>query len=228
MNWRAVLFDLDGTLIDTLQDIAVSTNCVLTRHGFPPHPVDAYRTFVGDGVAMLLTRALPTDKRDEKLVGQCVHEFKEAYQQNWNVHSRPYDGVIELLKQLAQVDCPMAVLSNKPHEFTQKCVREYLPHASFRMVEGQRDSIPRKPDPAGAERIARQLRVATRDFLFLGDSSVDMETARRAGMVPVGAGWGFRTHQELQDSGAAAIIDFPLDLLSLLESFRARSPHPEE
>ena len=87
---------------------------------------------------------------------------------------------------------------------------------------------PRKPDPAGAERIARQLRVATRDFLFLGDSSVDMETARRAGMVPVGAGWGFRTHQELQDSGAAAIIDFPLDLLSLLESFRARSPHPEE
>ena len=215
MNRRAVLFDLDGTLLDTLHDIAAAANCVLTGRGFPAHPVDAYRRFVGDGVVMLLTRALPTDERNEKLVGQCVDEFGEAYRQNWNVHTRPYDGVIELLKQLAQAACPMAVLSNKPHEFTQKCVREYLPHGRFRMVEGQRDSIPRKPDPAGAVRIAHQLRIATRDCLFLGDSSVDMETARRAGMVPVGAGWGFRSHQELQDSGACAIIDFPLDLLQL-------------
>jgi phosphoglycolate phosphatase len=214
-HWRAVLFDLDGTLIDTLQDIATSVNEVLARHALAAHPVDAYRDYVGDGVAMLVTRALPLGQREQPLIDQCVRQFGEVYQKNWNVHSRPYDGVHELLSRLAEARIPMAILSNKPQEFTEKCVREYLPEAAFAAIFGQRDSIPRKPAPDSAQIIAHQLGVATHEFVYLGDSSVDMQTACRANMYPVGAGWGFRSRGELQDSGAAAIIDHPRELLAL-------------
>jgi phosphoglycolate phosphatase len=214
-HWRAVLFDLDGTLIDTLRDIAEAANAVLARHRFPTHAIPSYRTFVGDGVAMLMRRALPSHAQDQQLVDLCVRQFREAYEKNWDVHSRVYDGVHPLLQRLAEARMPMAVLSNKPHEFTEKCVRRYLSAAPFAVVLGQRDPLPRKPAPDGAQHIARQLGVAPGDVVYLGDSSVDMETARRAGMYPVGAGWGFRSRQELQDSGASVILDHPLELIGL-------------
>ena len=226
-TWRAVLFDLDGTLLDTLHDIADSANAVLAGHGFPTYAATMYRQFVGEGVATLLARALPADCRDPQRIAQYAAEFREVYGQKWNVHTQPYEGIVPLLDKLSAEHVPMAVLSNKPDEFTQKCVRQYLPRAGFAAVVGQRDTHPRKPDPTAALALACQLSVPADQFLYLGDSAVDMETARRAGMQPIGAGWGFRSRQELRDGGAAAIIDHPLDLLEISTKYEGRRTNNE-
>lgn len=214
---RAVLFDLDGTLLDTLDDIASAGNAALAAEGFPGHPAQAYRWFIGDGVPNLVRRALPADAaRDAALVDRCCERFREAYEHSWNVHTRPYDGVLELVGRIAAKGVPMAVLSNKPHDFTGKCVEEYFPPGLFRVVAGDRPGIARKPDPAGALAIAASLGVEPAAIAYLGDSLVDMTTAVRAGMDPIGAGWGFRTVQELRAHGARRVLDHPLELLDVL------------
>ena len=149
MNVRAVLFDLDGTLLDTLEDIARSANEVLQGLGLPPHPIDAYRRFIGDGVGNLFQRAFPTGVEDAGLVERCVEGFRETYGRGWNVASRPYDGIPELLDGIVSRGLGMAVLSNKPDVFTRQCVDEYLARWPFRAVFGDREGVPRKPDPGG-------------------------------------------------------------------------------
>jgi phosphoglycolate phosphatase len=216
MRVKAVLFDLDGTLLNTLEDIANSANSALIRHGLPANEVDAYRYFIGDGVTMLISRALPAEKRDSDIIAKCVKAFREDYSRNWNVKTSPYDGVPELLDALAAKHIKMAILSNKPHDFTKRCVSELLPNHNFEMILGQRNAIPMKPDPAGALQIADRLGIMPSQFLYLGDSAIDMETAIRAGMFPVGALWGFRPLEELQEHGAQAVIERPMDLLGLL------------
>jgi phosphoglycolate phosphatase len=223
MRAKAVLFDLDGTLLDTLEDIANSANRALIRHGLPANEVDAYRYFIGDGVAMLISRALPDEKRDRGIIAECVKAFREDYSRNWNVKTRPYKGVPELLEALAARHIKMAILSNKPDDFTKQCVSELLPNHSFEMVLGQRDAIPMKPDPGGALEIADRLGITPSRFLYLGDSGIDMETAVRADMFPVGVLWGFRPLEELQEHGARAVIEHPIDLLGLLGKDRG---HP--
>ncbi len=213
---RGVLFDLDGTLLDTLEDIGRSANEALEVLGFPPHPIEAYRQFIGDGITMLFRRALP-DGVDGAAIDQCVGGFRETYGRGWNVATRPYPGVPELLDGLAARSLSMAVLSNKPHEFTVQCVNEFLPRWTFRVVLGDREGFPRKPDPGEAMRIAAQFDLAPRQMAYLGDSAIDMATARRAGMFAVGAAWGFRSVDELQASGARRIVAHPLDLLKLLD-----------
>ncbi len=217
MSVKAILFDLDGTLLDTLVDIADSANSTLARYGLPTHSVDAYRYFIGDGVNMLISRALPNEKRDSDIMAKCVKGFREYYSRNWNVKTRPYDGVPELLDALAAKQIKMAILSNKPDDFTKRCVSELLPNHHFEMILGQRDAIPMKPDPVGALQIADNLGIAPSQFLYLGDSAIDMDTAVRAGMFPVGALWGFRPLKELQKHGAQALIDRPMDLLGLVD-----------
>jgi phosphoglycolate phosphatase len=217
MRFRAVLFDLDGTLLDTLEDIALAANAVLAGRGFRTHEVDAYRHFVGEGVSMLFRRALPEAEANADLIARCAGEFREEYGRTWNVHTRPYDGVPELLDVLAAARLPQAVLSNKPDEFTQRCVREYLSNWEFRVVLGQREGVPRKPDPAGALEIAAAAGVPPEHFLYLGDSATDMQAALSAGMHPVGALWGFRPLEELQAGGARAIIRRPMELLGILD-----------
>lgn len=214
---QAVLFDLDGTLLDTLKDIANSANSALLRYGFPVHSVDAYRYFIGDGVTMLISRALSDENQDSDIIAQCVKEFRQDYSRNWNVNTRPYDGVPELLDALKAKHIKMAVLSNKPDYFTKQCVSELLPNHNFEMILGQRDAIPIKPDPVGALQIADRLGITPSRFLYLGDSAIDMKTAVRAGMFPVGALWGFRPLEELQEHGAQAVIERPIDLLGLLD-----------
>jgi phosphoglycolate phosphatase len=213
MNFQAVIFDLDGTLLDTLDDISSSANSALVRFGLPTHRVDEYRYFIGDGVTELISRAVPAEKRNDDIIADCVKAFRENYVHNWNVNTRPYDGVPELLDALAAKHVKMAVLSNKPDDFTKRCIREFLPGQRFEIVLGQRDGIPRKPDPAGALRIAEILGITPSRFLYLGDSGVDMKTAVRAGMFPVGALWGFRPGEELWENGAQAVIERPMDLL---------------
>lgn len=213
MNFQAVISDLDGTLLDTLDDISSSVNSALVRYGLPTHGVDEYRYFIGEGVTELISRAVPAEKRDDDIIANCVKAFRENYGQNWNVNTRPYDGVPELLDALAAKHVKMAVLSNKPDDFTKRCIREFLPGRRFEIILGQRDGIPRKPDPAGALRIAEILGITPSRFLYLGDSGVDMKTAVGAGMFPVGALWGFRPGEELWEHGAQAVIERPMDLL---------------
>jgi phosphoglycolate phosphatase len=216
MDVRAVLFDLDGTLLDTLADIASAANEVLERHGLPAHPAEAYRRFIGDGVAMLFRRALPPEHAEPERVARCVADFREAYGRGWNVHTRPYAGISELLDALVSRGLGLTLLSNKPDDFTRLCASAYLARWPFRAVLGQREGTPRKPDPAGALEIVHRLGVPAGQFLYVGDSAVDMETARRAGMRPVGVSWGFRPAEELWAAGAEAVIAHPAELLEVL------------
>ena len=216
MKYRAVLFDLDGTLLDTIDDLADSMNAVLERFGFPPHPVDSYKLLVGDGIQMFVRRALPEDKRDEASVASCVEATREEYARRWAVKTRPYPGVPEMLDAVAARGVAMAVLSNKPDDFTIKCVAKLLAKWSFEVVRGVRADGVKKPDPAGAIETARELGIAPGEFLYLGDTNTDMWTAVAAGMFPVGALWGFRSREELVSSGAKVLVAEPGDVPALL------------
>lgn len=217
MHFKAILFDLDGTLLDTLEDLGNAANCVLAEKGFPTHTLDTYRYFVGDGVTMLMNRALPEDNRNDDTIRACVRTFREEYGRNWNVKTRPYDGVAEMLDALTANGLKMAVLSNKPDEFTKQCVAEFLPDWTFDMVLGQNNSVPLKPDPSGAKEIAKCLNISPSNFIYLGDTAIDMKTAVAAGMFPVGALWGFRTGKELLENGALVLVERPPELLNLLK-----------
>ena len=215
-RFLSVIFDLDGTLLDTLEDLGDAVNRVLKRFGFPEHPIDAYRYFVGEGSAMLVERALPESVRHSDIYREVFDAFLADYNQSWKVKTRVYDGVPEMLDRLTDVGVSMSVLSNKPHPFTVECVRELLSKWRFISVLGLRPEVPRKPDPAGALETAQLLGVAPERILYLGDSGTDMKTAVAAGMFPVGALWGFRTREELLANGAAAVIPHPTELLGLL------------
>jgi phosphoglycolate phosphatase len=216
MSYKAIIFDLDGTLLNTLADLGNAVNRVLAQRGFPTHALDEYRYFVGNGTRMLIIRALPEKKRDDETVAECLEAFREDYGQHWKVKTRLYDGVPEMLTALTARGLRIAVVSNKPDDFTKQCVAYFLPHWRFDAVIGQRDEVPQKPDPAGALEAAELLHISPGDFLYLGDSSVDMKTAVAAGMFPVGALWGFRSAKELRENGAQALITRPLELLDLL------------
>jgi phosphoglycolate phosphatase len=225
MDARAVLFDLDGTLLDTLDDIADAANAVLEGEGFPTHPAGDFRKFIGEGVAVLFRRALPAGIGDDPaFVGRLVEAFREEYGRCWNVKTRPYEGIPELLDALTVRGLALALLSNKPDDFTRLCAGAYLDRWPFRVVLGARDGVPRKPDPAGAFEVAGRLELPPSAIVYVGDSAVDIETARRAGMVPVGVSWGFRPVEELREAGAVAVIDRPGDLLAVLESPLAARP----
>lgn len=214
---QAIVFDLDGTLLDTLEDLASAVNRVLSSHDFPTHHVDAYRYFVGDGARTLFERVLPEHDRSEELLEICLEEFREDYGQNWNVRTRPYPGIEPLLDALVARGTRLAVLSNKPHEVTLKCVEGILPRWKFEEVLGQRPGIPKKPDPAGALELVARMKLAPDAFLYLGDTATDMRTAAAAGMLAVGALWGFRTAEELASSGARHLAGHPLEVLPLLD-----------
>jgi phosphoglycolate phosphatase len=218
MGYHGVVFDLDGTLLDTLEDLAGSTNAALRELGFAEHPVDRYRTFVGDGVGELARRALPEGRRDSASVDRAVAAIRDVYGRRWAERTRPYAEIPELLDELTARRLQLAVLSNKPHDLTTRIVAALLPRWSFAAVLGARPETPRKPDPRGALAIARQLGLPPAQLLYLGDSGVDMTTARAAGMVALGALWGFRGEEELSAAGAQRLLQRPLELLALLDS----------
>ena len=214
---KAVLFDLDGTLLDTLTDLAESMNAVLARLGLPGHPRDAYRYFVGEGVEVLARRALPEESRRQEMIRRCADEMRIEYQGRWAETSRPYPGIPELLDSLASLGLSLTILSNKPDDFTRLAVNRFLPGWPWQEVRGERAGTPRKPDPSGALVIAGKLGLAPGQFLYLGDTNIDMRTAITAGMYPVGVLWGFRTRTELEEAGAKTLLHHPLDLLAQLD-----------
>jgi len=207
---------MDGTLLDTLEDLADAMNRTLEDRGFPIHSVKAFRYFVGNGVAKLVSRTLPPEKRNSELTAECLEAFLTEYDRNWNRKTRLYDGVPELLDALTAKEIPMAVFTNKPQHFAELCMREFLPKWEFGVVLGQREGYPMKPDPAVPREIAEHLDIAPEAFLYLGDSDADMKTAVNTNMFPVGALWGFRSEKELRESGAVKVIRQPMELLKFL------------
>ena len=217
MPYKAIVFDLDGTLLDTLEDLADSTNAALAAMGLPEHPVAGYRYFVGDGLENLVRRTMGPRASDPAEVARGVELARQEYAGRWADKSKPYPGIHELLDQLTARGIPMGIFSNKPDEFTQLCVTRLLPSWRFAAVQGAMVDFPKKPDPAGALAVAAKLGVAPADVLYLGDTNTDMRTAIAAGMYPVGAVWGFRTADELRDAGAAVLVKSPMDLLAVLD-----------
>jgi len=213
LNHKAIIFDLDGTLLDTLQDLALSVNNVLRQKGYSEHSVDAYRYFVGDGIEKLAERAFPAGTFVEKMdLDLAVREIKEEYGRRWADNTRPYRGVPELLNFLEEKQIPKAIFSNKPHEFALLTVDVLLADWSFFDIIGIRAGTPRKPDPEGAMQIARALQIKPREIIYLGDTSTDMQTAVAGGFYPLGALWGFRTGEELLKGGAQDLVREPFDV----------------
>ena len=215
-KFDAVMFDLDGTLLDTLEDLADSMNSVLATRGYPEHPIDAYRYFVGDGMHNLIRRALPNAAADDETVEAAAVEMRAVYAKRWDHKSRPYDGIPEMISALSAKSLRLCVLSNKPDGFTKLCVSKLLDPTRFEVVRGALDDVPRKPEPIAAIRIAKEMGIPRDRFLYLGDTNTDMKTANGAGMFAVGAAWGFRPESELVQYGARVVIHRPRELLDLV------------
>jgi len=211
---KAFIFDLDGTLLNTLADIGDAVNQVLLKRGYPTHSMDRYRMFVGDGLELLIKRALPKRESSPDNVLACLGEFKTAYEKTWDATTTPYDGIPELLNYLTQEGIRLAVLSNKPHVFTRQCVDKQLASWTFEKVMGFSSRFPKKPDPAGALSIMSDLNIDKKNCLYMGDSGVDMQTAAGAGIFSIGAAWGFRSETELMEHGCRFLAKHPMDVIS--------------
>ncbi len=208
----ACIFDLDGTLLDSLQDIGDSMNRVLARHDYPTHALDAYRLFIGDGLNKLVERALPSEAAP--YVEDFVEYMNAEYAASWSNNTRPYAGIKGLLDSLSRAGVPMSILSNKPDGFTREMCDKLLGEWRFVAVSGVVTLERRKPDPRRALEMAGEMGVAAAECYFIGDSGVDIMTAKNAGMVAVGVDWGFRPSDELRD--ADHIIMQPAELLAIL------------
>jgi phosphoglycolate phosphatase len=213
--FKACIFDLDGTLVDSLKDLAVSVNHALGLQGLPTHEVEKYRYFVGRGAAKLVEEVLPEGQRDKLTQEATSKLFNEYYNLHFLDNTLPYDGIVALIEKLKQRGIKLAVVSNKPDLFVRKIV-DNLFAGYFDSVCGHRDDIPHKPDPTIVNEVCSLISTSPQDCVFIGDSGVDMQTANNAGMFAVGALWGFRTRDELAQNGAAALIERPEDLLALL------------
>jgi phosphoglycolate phosphatase len=212
-----VIFDLDGTLIDSLGDLADSLNLVLEGYGYATHPRDSYRHFVGDGIEMLVRRALPPEIVDEIDIPGVVSKMRQEYSTRWTATTRPFPGIPELLIELHSRRIQTAVLSNKPDTPTRRIVGELFDDIVFEIVRGALEGVPLKPDPTAALDIVSELGVGAGRSIFIGDTRIDVATGRNAGMRTVGVTWGYRDAHELVEAGADHVIGTPLEMLNLLD-----------
>lgn len=217
VRYEAVIFDLDGTLLDSLEDLADSMNSVLVQLEYPVHPVEKYKYFVGDGMRQLARRVLPSGETDEAIVNKTIELMAIEYGKRWSDKTRIYPGLAETLDGLISSGLRLAVLSNKPDPFTKRMVSELLSRWSFDPVFGARPDTPVKPDPQSALEISKIWGIAPERILYVGDTGTDMRTAASAGMHAIGVTWGFRMVEELLEHGAQSIIDQPLELLAMVE-----------
>jgi phosphoglycolate phosphatase len=215
MDAEGAIFDLDGTLVNSLDDLADSMNHVLLKFNYPAHEASTYMSFVGNGIRNLVHVALPESARDEQTVSACHDLMMETYAANCIHKTKPYEGITDLLSALKSFNMRLAVLSNKTDTLTKIIVQSLLP-GYFDVVMGLSTEAHKKPDPFGALQISNILGIRCNSIIFTGDSGIDMQTAVNAGMHGVGVLWGFRTREELRNNGAEHIIEHPLDLLAIL------------
>ncbi len=214
---KAVIFDLDGTLSDSITSIQYSADLALAPLGYGPFSVQQYKYFIGDGAANLIKRCLIAGGDTE-----CVHfeeafaRYREIFGENCMYQVKPYDGILQLLAELKEKGVKLAVLSNKPHQETVNVVETLFGKGYFDVIQGQKPEVPIKPDPAGVHQILEQLCLQAEDILYLGDTGTDMATGKSAGAFTIGALWGFRERKELEEGNADAIIAHPLELPAYL------------
>ena len=212
---KAIFFDLDGTLANSLLDLATSCNYALTQHGFATHETEKYKYFVGDGMQKLIERILPENSRTEEIRAQVFNTFWEHYKAHYFDNTIPYEGVCELITALKDRGYIIAVISNKADEMCQAVVNKLFP-STFDLVCGKLENYPTKPDPALFNLLTQKLGVIASECLVVGDSGMDMKTAVNAGALGVGVLWGFRTKDELLSNGAKYIIEKASQLLDIL------------
>ncbi|MGJ0313689.1 HAD family hydrolase [Aliarcobacter cryaerophilus] len=212
---KTVIFDLDGTLLDSIEDIASSMNKVLESLQLPTHKIEDYKHFVGGGVDILVENALSNQSKEIK--DEVIKRFKIEYDGKLHSKTLPYDGIYELLDELKKLDINLAVLSNKPHEFTVSYVNHFFKNYNFKEIHGQKKDVPKKPDPKAALDIVKCLDSSCENTYFIGDTKIDMQTAKNANMTAIGVLWGFRDEKELRDFGADFIVSNPLEILKILQ-----------
>lgn len=213
---KLVIFDLDGTLLETVGDLAASCNAVLRSHGLPEHDYAAYRRFVGNGVRKLCERALPEALRTEEQIDRVRDEFVAYYTAHIDCHSYAYEGIFDLLEALVARGVKVAVVSNKFQQGTELLVQKFFPTTPFAAVFGNRPEVPLKPDPAADFEVLERTGVSPCEALHVGDTASDIRAAKAAGIGAVGVSWGFRSREELLEAGADVVIDHPRELLDLL------------
>ncbi|MGJ0331384.1 HAD family hydrolase [Arcobacter cryaerophilus gv. pseudocryaerophilus] len=212
---KTVIFDLDGTLLDSIEDIASSMNKVLESLQLPTHKIEDYKYFVGGGVDILVENALNNQSKEIK--DEVIKRFKIEYDGKLHSKTLPYDGIYELLDELKKLDINLAVLSNKPHEFTVSYVNHFFKNYNFKEIHGQKKDVPKKPDPKAALDIVKCLDSSCENTYFIGDTKIDMQTAKSANMTAIGVLWGFRDEKELRDFGADFIVSNPLEILKIIK-----------
>ena len=213
-----VIFDLDGTLMDTIDDIAFSMNVILEKHGFPTHDREAYKYFVGSGARLLAERALPESERSEAAVSAILSEFTPFYELHKQDRTCVYEGMHEALERLRAMGVRLAVASNKPHELVPGILQYYFPQHPFSLFFGHRKGHPIKPDPEIVHDILSRLQATREETLYVGDTAVDMQTAHAAGLEAAGALWGFRTRKELLEAHADYLLEHPSELVELVKN----------
>lgn len=212
---KAVVFDLDGTLIDSLTDIALCMNEALKEFGYKPHKIEAYKKFIGEGSFILTKNALPKQTHNEQ-ISNVFRRFIEIYEASNHNNTKPYDGIYYLLTKLSHTKLKLGILSNKPHKFTKQFEAEYFNHYDFKEVHGQKEGVPAKPNPIAALDIAKSFNIKPEEIFYVGDTCVDIQTAKNANMKSIGVLWGFRTKEELEVQGADYIVKDPLELWNIL------------
>ncbi|MDR2068580.1 MAG: HAD-IA family hydrolase [Spirochaetaceae bacterium] len=217
MKFKCLIFDLDGTLVDTLQDIALAMNRALVLRGYPPVPPGEYAALIGWGIRHLAFRVLPAGARDEKNAEALAADAVRFYAERPVTHSRPYPGIPAMVAELKKRRIKTAVLTNKPDPVTALVVKGLFPPGSFDVIRGEKPGVPRKPDPASTWEILTELDRTPRETIFMGDSEIDVETARAADCHALGVSWGFRDRAVLEAAGAGRIIDTPGELLPLMD-----------
>ncbi len=219
MPLKTIIFDLDGTLLNTLEDLADAANSVLEELGQAALPTEDYRYLVGAGARKLISRMLEAaglPAADEQQLDELLAKYNAAYALNWHAKTRPYPGIRQMLNELRQNQLQLAVFSNKPDAFTQLVIEHFFPDQPFFLVQGQLEGVPLKPDPAALKLICQKLGRAVDEVALVGDSAYDMQAAVRAGVLPLGVLWGFRQKQELVAAGAASLFSQASDLTAYL------------
>lgn len=211
---KLVIFDLDGTLIDSLEDIALCTNKVLKSFGCEEHSIENYKSFIGDGARELVKRALPQSFNSEQ-IDDAMEMFKKIYSNKINSNTKPFGGIYEMLEEL-QEDCEFALLSNKPHQFTLEYMEIFFKQFEFKAIHGQKDEVPKKPDPAGVYNILNELAYDTQHVFYIGDTATDMKTAVNAGLIPIGVLWGTQEKKSLVENGAQFTVETPSELVTII------------
>lgn len=219
---KLAIFDLDGTLLNSIDDLGKAANYALEQKGYPIHNMASYPFLVGNGVRNLLLRALPEDARTESVINDVLKNFKEYYNEHNCDYTTPYEGITELLEALSQIDVKIAVASNKYQQATEKIVKHYFPNIEFVAINGQKEGIPVKPDPSIVFDILAKAETTKDETIFIGDSGVDMDTARRACIDSIGVTWGFRPEKELIEHFADTIVHKPSQILDIVKNYSTK------